>query len=125
MRINEFIQQAHQIAIDHGWHNGEERNFGEMIALMHSELTEALEEARAGAEPTYTYYECTKVGYDCYNLKCEICRCGKPCGIPSEFADLVIRVFDACGLYGIDLEAAIAEKMAFNRGRPYKHGKQF
>src|SRR5690606_27339797 len=30
---------------------------------------------------------------------------GKPCGIPSELADIVIRILDICGLYGWDLEA--------------------
>lgn len=46
----------------------------------------------------------------------------KPEGVPSELADVVIRIADMCGLYGIDLEAAIIEKMAYNKSRPYRHG---
>ncbi|WP_239711767.1 hypothetical protein [Paenibacillus sp. 19GGS1-52] len=46
----------------------------------------------------------------------------KPCGIPSELADIVIRVMDACGRYGIDLEQAVTEKMAYNARRPQWHG---
>lgn len=46
----------------------------------------------------------------------------KPVGIPSELADIVIRVFDAAGRYGIDLEKAINEKMAYNATRPQRHG---
>ncbi len=42
--------------------------------------------------------------------------------IPFELADIVIRVFDMCGHYGIDLESAIREKMEYNKKRPYKHG---
>jgi hypothetical protein len=37
----------------------------------------------------------------------------------------VIRIFDACGRYGIDLEQAIRAKMEYNKNRPYKHGKKF
>lgn len=43
-------------------------------------------------------------------------------GIPSELADTVIRIFDLCGYYGIDLETAILEKMKYNKVRPYRHG---
>lgn len=42
-----------------------------------------------------------------------------------ELADAVIRIADLCGHLGIDLDAVIAEKMAYNDGRPYKHGKRF
>lgn len=30
---------------------------------------------------------------------------GKPCGIPSELADVVIRILDICGLYEWDIES--------------------
>lgn len=104
MLINGLVHQAHQNAIDKGWYE-EPRTFGEMIALMHSELSEALEDHRNGYGLTEIYYEGDK-----------------PCGIPTELADVVIRIFDACGYLGIDLEAAIKQKMTFNATRPHKHG---
>lgn len=48
----------------------------------------------------------------------------KPEGIPSEMADIIIRVLDICAFNGIDIAQAIADKMAFNDTRPYRHGKK-
>ena len=41
-----------------------------------------------------------------------------------ELADTLIRIYDICGRMDIDLGKAIAEKMAVNEGRPYKHNKE-
>lgn len=49
----------------------------------------------------------------------------KPEGVAVELADAVIRIADLCGHLGIDLEAAIDLKMAYNETRPFKHGKRF
>jgi NTP pyrophosphatase (non-canonical NTP hydrolase) len=73
---------------------------------MHSEISEVLEDFRKNIPINEIYYEDKK-----------------PCGIPVEFADLLIRVFDTCGKYGIDLENALKIKMEYNKTRPYKHGK--
>ena len=40
--INEFAQEVHSNAVNHGWWE-DDRSFGEIIALCHSELSEALE----------------------------------------------------------------------------------
>lgn len=122
MKIEEFQKSVHENAKAHGWWDGEERTFGELIALCHSELSEALEEYRNGRLPTETYYsekdEFGRIHYFATNPKGEL----KPEGIPSELADVVIRVMDMCEHFGIDLEEAIKEKHKYNQGRPYKHG---
>lgn len=102
--IGVLVREAHQNAIDKGVYE-EPITFGELIALVHSELSEALEEHRNGRGFRGFYFEGEK-----------------PCGIPIELADAVIRIFDACGYYGIDLEDAIQMKMSYNATRPKRHG---
>lgn len=122
MNINDLVLEVHNNAKEHGWWNGPERTFGELIALCHSELSEALEEFRNGYDFKQTYYS---FGRQCqtnipsYRNSVKI---DKPEGIPSELADVVIRIMDMCGHYGIDLEKAIMEKHEYNKSRPYKHG---
>ena len=102
--ITSLVHEAHENAISKGWYD-EPRTFGDMIALIHSELSEALEDYRIGHNPNKVWYEGKK-----------------PCGIPIELADACIRIFDMCGYFGIDLEKAIREKMAYNATRPQRHG---
>ena len=138
MTITRLVQDAHQNAAEHGfWDNPPE--FGTCIALIHSELSEALEEVRAGRPALY--YPCNAGGVCCEddgNAHCGsrvwnpetpdiFCKAKskKPEGYAVELADAVIRIADLCGHLGIDLEAAIREKMEYNATRPYKHGKSF
>ncbi|PWW06302.1 hypothetical protein DFQ01_103204 [Paenibacillus cellulosilyticus] len=123
MRINELVKAAHENAVSKGWWE-EDRSFGETIALIHSEASEALEDHRNKKDFSEVWYEYeTPEGFIEETTDRELGdELGKPCGIPSELADIVIRVFDACGQYGIDLETAITEKMAYNATRPQRHG---
>lgn len=75
------------------------------LALIHSEVSEAL--------------ECVRDGDLALRLDDTT---GKPEGLPSELADIVIRVADLCGALGIDLGEAIAKKMTYNETRTHRHG---
>ena len=107
MNIRELVERAYTTAKAKGWWENPSE-VGTLFMLMTSELAEALEEWRNGHEPAQTYYNPEKPT--------------KPEGIPSELADVVIRIADFCGHHGIDLEAAIAEKMAYNDTRAFRHG---
>ena len=110
MNINDLIKEAHENAVAHGWWE-EERPFAELIALTHSELSEALEEYRDGRELGEIYYSCTAGGRG--NENClfpgvrpcpEKCKNLKPEGIPIELADVIIRIADYFGRYKIQVD---------------------
>ena len=99
----QFAQElAHKTATDAGWYidpqTGEtiERNFGEVVALMHSELSEALEADRKGLNDDKLPH-----------------RDGREV----EFADCIIRILDTCAALGLDVAGAIIEKNRYNRER--------
>jgi NTP pyrophosphatase (non-canonical NTP hydrolase) len=79
------------------------------LALIHSEVSEALEDARGGAMKT--------------RFLSETGREGKPVGFPTELADIIIRVGDLAARLGIDLEDEVTTKMVYNATRPRMHGR--
>jgi NTP pyrophosphatase (non-canonical NTP hydrolase) len=94
----------------------------EKLALIQSEISEALEDWRSNKMGML--YDFHAVGMGIFSTPRHEGYIGKPVGFPSEMADAVIRIAELCEYLGIDLEKAIEEKMAYNETRPYKHGKK-
>lgn len=101
--LAELQKQVHKTAVEKGWWE-EDRDFGMVLALIHSEVSEALEAWREN-QPALWFG-----------------KGGKPEGWGVELADTVIRILDVCEVEGLDLQALIEQKMEYNKTRPYRHG---
>lgn len=100
--INSLSAEIHQSNVDAGWWTdlatGKklDRNMGELLCLVHSEISEAMEGHRKGLQddklPHRSMFEV-------------------------ELADTLIRIFDIAGAYNLDLGGAISEKREYNKNR--------
>jgi NTP pyrophosphatase (non-canonical NTP hydrolase) len=97
--LNEWAKECHFTARVHEFWDVEEHYyvFPAKIALIMSELGEAIEEDRKG----------------------------NPIGVKEELADSIIRIFDLCGYMNIDIDSAVRDKMSANYNRPVKHNKRY
>lgn len=113
--ITELAKAAGICAQEHGWRD-RERELPEIIALAHSELSEALTEY---AHDNPVLYFRSPSGNTSLTQTWE---CKKPEGIGPELADCIIRILEACDYLNIDIAKHIDLKMAYNETRTYRHG---
>ena len=92
--LNDLAKLCHSIAVEKGFWD-KERNIGEALMLIVTELAEAMEAHRIQDEQNFK----------------------------EELADSFIRLLDLCGGLEIDIEEEIYKKSIRNKNRPYKHGK--
>ena len=92
--LNELCQMCHDIARSKGFWD-QERNIGEALMLIVTEIAEAMEAYRHQDDENFR----------------------------EELADTFIRLCDLCAGLKIDIEEEIRKKSETNKNRPYKHGK--
>jgi NTP pyrophosphatase (non-canonical NTP hydrolase) len=118
-----MTEEVRKLNTDKGWRSGD-NTFGDYVALLHSEVSEMLEayrdhrlaDAIGPAEPIWGGED--RMG----NPIRRDWQPGKPEGVGSEMADVLIRLIDMADVYHIDLAQEYERKMAYNRTRPYQHG---
>jgi len=103
LSLNELVKEVHANNVMAGWwtdlETGErkERNVGELLMLIVSEVSESMEGYRKNLMddklPHRSMFE-------------------------AELADVIIRVFDLAGAHNLNLGGTIYEKLEYNRQRP-------
>lgn len=118
--LNDFAKEVHQNAVDHGWYD-EHRTFRDIVALCHSELSEALEEYRKRMPAVYFVDETADTDGD---IETDMSRYKgqKLEGIAIEMIDCMLRILDWLGSIEVDIENLLRLKHEYNKTRPYKHG---
>lgn len=130
--LNELRDIIHKNAVEHGFYENEQKPHSEAvhlaftaqkIALIHAELSEALEALRKG------------IHADTYLLDFSLNQVEVPFPeafethvkdtFEDEIADAIIRLLDLCGALGIDIDNHVQIKMKYNKQRPSNTGKSF
>lgn len=122
--LNDFAKEVHQGNVKRGFYENE-KNIGEMLALIHSEVSEALEADRKNKHCRFNNGILVEVNnLSDENFKSEFLHQVKDT-FEDELADVIIRVLDLCAYRNIDIEQHIIAKNRYNSMREYKHGKKY
>lgn len=120
--INQLSKEIHENAKSKGFYEVE-KNIGEMLCLIHSEVSEALEADRNGS---YTKVSMLAINGWVSDIDFnDSFKQNVKDTFEDELADVMIRVMDLAAFKGIDLESHIRAKMRYNSLRPNKHGKKY
>ena len=109
--LNEWAKEFHEVSKSKGfWDPYPTRelriaSIPEKLCLIHSEVSEALEDYRKGLDPTKKIYEGKKI-----------------CGFGSELADILIRTMELAEALGIDIQSIVEEKNEYNKTRSHRNG---
>lgn len=103
-----------------------ERNVGEMLMLVTSELGEAIEAHRKSKFANLSaYFENIRYSKDSENSYIDAFKLNIKGSFEEEIADAIIRLLDMSGGLNIDIGKHIEVKLQYNATRTYKHGKKY
>lgn len=127
MTIQELVKTAHGIAKSKGFWDSE-RNTGELLMLIVSELAEAMEADRKSTRCNLNSTE-LELGQYIATMDTEAFKAFYENNIKGSFeeeiADAYIRLFDLTGGMNIDILNHILLKMEYNKTRSKLHGKKY
>lgn len=132
--LNELAAEVYAIAEEKGWHDdprlrGDAKAFrdafadmwqGTQIALIQSELSEALESIRKGRRADLSAIDELAM-WHVEDFRRLFERHVKDT-LEDELADVIIRTIDFAYAMGVDIQRHVDLKMKYNALRPYKHG---
>lgn len=123
--INELAKEIHKGNVERGFYE-DEKNIGEMLALIHSEVSEALEADRHGFYCKLNRFGLMNLmGQDVDSTFKNLYQDRIKGTFEEELADIMIRVMDLAAFKNIDLQRHVSAKMRYNSLREYKHGKKY
>jgi len=122
--LTKLSKEIHQANVEKGFYD-DEKNIGEMLALIHSEVSEALEAHRKNRIAALRTATLARILHEPdQEFKEEFEKEIKDT-VEDELADAIIRILDMCGYLQIDIENHVMNKLRYNTLRPYKHGKKY
>lgn len=115
--IDEIADKVHKLAWEKGWHSKDEDedHFIERACNnFHDEISELHEAWRNNK----LHDLCDKTE------ELQVAKIGPLTNIEEEFADIIIRVLDACRKLNVDIQSAIERKHLYNKTRSHRHGNK-
>jgi len=126
--LNDLACAIYERNVEKGFYE-KPKNIGEMLCLIHSEVSEALEADRKDNYADKHYIqEMEAEGYTWKDSETSFKSAFEKCvknTFEDELADIMIRVMDLAAFKGIDLEFHIRQKMEYNLLRQKYHGKKY
>ena len=124
MNLNKLAESIYQANKAKGFWD-DERNVGETLMLVVTELAEAMEVHRKTGDIRLS--ETTKLIVENTpdDMFPDVFKSNAKDTFGDEIADALIRIFDLAGGFGIDLDFHVSQKLRYNATREHKHGKKY